>query len=368
MNTTILPPSPSGAPARFFVRHPRLTVLAVLAAAFLLLVVLAEVALRLFGSLNIHYYAGTKTPGLHRYPYGDVPINADGYPDEEFTRSGTKKRIGYLGDSVTYGVGAGYGYRTPDLLQGRFPDFDHWVFANVGERLEPRRLLSQLDTFRLDAVVYLMNLNDIVPDGDSAQAETWIVEARSGWMGRLDTSLRGASYLYTYLRLGLKNVMQRSGYESHGMQAFELAPRANPGVIEATAKRVADILNVVRSRGPLACVVILPYEMQVSKDAARTYRELGFSWEEGFESGSTQQMLIDALRQRGVAAFDGLQAFAGTDFKVGEAFVYDRGDKVDWNHPTRIGHARLADWLAATPEFAAKCFPSGGSGSQAGQD
>ena len=368
MNATSLPPSPSGASARFFVRHPRLTVLGVLAAAFLLLLVLAEVALRLFGSLNIHYYAGTKTPGLHRYPYGDVPINADGYPDEEFNRSGTKKRIGYVGDSVTYGVGAGYGYRAPDLLQGRFPAFDHWVFANVGERLEPRRLLSQLDTFRLDAVVYLMNLNDIVPDGDSAQAETWIVEARSGWMGRLDTSLRGASYLYTYLRLGLKNVMQRSGYESHGMQAFELAPKANPAVIEATARRVADILNVVRSHGPLACVVILPYEMQVSKDAARTYRELGFSWEEGFESGSTQQLLIDALRQRGVTAFDALKAFAGTDFKVGEAFVYNRGDKVDWNHPTRAGHARLAGWLADIPEFASQCLPAPGSEALDGRD
>ncbi len=82
-----------------------------------------EVGLRVFGSLDIHYYTGTKTPGLHQYPYGDVPINAAGFPDEEFQLGGTKRRVGYIGDSVTYGVGAGYGFRVPDLLQQQFPQY-----------------------------------------------------------------------------------------------------------------------------------------------------------------------------------------------------------------------------------------------------
>jgi hypothetical protein len=30
---------------------------------------------------------------------------------------------------------------------------------------------------------------------------------------------------------------------------------------------------------------------------------------------------------------------------IGELFVFDLGDKLDWNHPNRAGHARLAAFL-----------------------
>jgi hypothetical protein len=340
----------------FFTRHPRLTVLGVLLAATFVVMLLLEVGLRVFGSLDIHYYAGTRTPGLHRYPYGDVPINAEGFPDEEFGLGGTKTRIGYVGDSVTYGVGAGYGFRVPDLLQQQFPQYDHWVFANVGERLDQRILLAQIEKFKLNAVFYLMNLNDIVPDAGSAEATTWVTEAKGGWIGGLDGMLRGSSYLYTYLRLGLKNGMQRLGYEAHGLPAFELLPSQHRAVIEGTARRVASALQAAAGKGVRSCVLVLPYEMQVSTDAARVYRDMGFSWEPGFETGSTQQILLAVFEQLGVTALDARDAFAGTQLKVGEAFVYDKGDKVDWNHPNRRGHALMAAWLAARPDLAARCF------------
>lgn len=330
--------------------------LGVLLAGALVVALLAEISLRLFGSLNIHYYTGTKTPGLHRYPYGEVPINAEGYPDEEFVMSGTKRRVGYVGDSVTYGVGAGYGYRVPDLLQQQFPQYDHWVFANVGEGLHERKLLGQIDRFKLNSIVYLMNLNDVVPAAEAEAGSTWITDAKAGWFGWFDGLLRGNSYLYTYTRLGLKNAMQRLGYEAHGMPAFELAPDAHRGVVEDTARRVASAFAAAQQVGTRACVVILPYEMQVSADAARTYREMGFSWEAGFEQGSTQRLLLAAFASLGVTAFDGRDAFAGQELRVGDAFVYDRGDKVDWNHPNRKGHALLAAWLSARPELVERCF------------
>jgi len=331
-------------------------VLGVFLVATALMLLLLELGLRTFGSLNIHYYTGTKTPGLHQYPYGEIPINADGYPDEEFVRTGTKWRVGYVGDSVTYGVGAGYGYRLPDLLQKAYPQYDHWVFANVGELLDQKNLIGQVERFRLNAVVYLMNLNDIMPDAGDAQASTWITRTRATWLGSLDNFLRGRSYLFTSVRLGLKNTLQRLGYEQHGLPAFELFPRANGPIIEATARRVASALTTATGHGLLrSCVLILPYEMQVSRDAARRYRDLGFKWEAGFEEGSTQAALVAAFERLGVTVLDGREAFTGSDLKIGEAFVYDRGDKIDWNHPTRAGHALLAAWLSQ-PDRVEKCF------------
>ncbi len=343
----------------FLARHPRFTLLAVLGAGLVLVGGLFELGLRAFGSLNISYYTGTTLPGLHRYGYGDIPINADGYPDEAFVLSGVKPRIGYVGDSVTYGIGAGYGYRVPDLLQERFPQYDHWVFAGVGERLEAPSLLAQIEQFNLSAVVYLMNLNDIVPEADSPDASTWIASrARTSWFARVDLGLRGKSYLYTYVRFGLKTMLERWGYEHHGMKAYEFEPSKYRDVFAVTAKRVADALDQAAARRPglRTCVVVLPYEMQVSSDAARTYRDLGFSWEPGFENGSAQAVLVPKLKSRGVKALDARDAFAGRELKVGEAYVFNKGDRTDWNHPNRVGHAILASWLADHTDFVSHCY------------
>ncbi len=68
--------------------------------------------------------------------------------------------------------------------------------------------------------------------------------------------LRGSSYLYTYLRLGLKNGMQRLGYEAHGLPAFELLPGQHRDVIEGTARRVAAALEAAARQGVRPCVLV----------------------------------------------------------------------------------------------------------------
>jgi hypothetical protein len=245
----------------------------------------------------------------------------------------------------------------PDLLEKKFPQFDHWVFAGVGERLERTAIVSQVSRFRLDGVVYLMNLNDIVPDVGAPGASSWADSARESWIGRLDWTLRGRSYLYTHVRFALKNALERRGYEHHGMEAFEFEPTKNRAVIEATALRVIDALRAAEAvRALRTCVVILPYEMQVSPDAAQTYRRLGFSWGEEFERGRTQELLMTTFAHAGVLAFDARDAFRGASLQVGEAFVYNKGDRTDWNHPNRRGHELLAAWLAARPEFVSRCL------------
>ena len=56
---------------------------------------------------------------------------------------------------------------------------------------------------------------------------------------------------------------------------------------------------------------------------------------------------------KNVGAFDAYYGFTDTDSsgeiqklaKVGEYFVYNRGDKMDWNHPTAKGNKAIADYL-----------------------
>ena len=99
-------------------------------------------------------------------------------------------------------------------------------------------------------------------------------------------------------------------------------------------------------------MVIVPYEMQISDEAAKVYRDDGITWEDGFLGGSTQRILAEAFAS-GVRVIDLLPAFVDPDHPersraengVGEFFVYDRGDKLDWNHPNRAGHRAIADYL-----------------------
>ncbi|MFO0687458.1 MAG: hypothetical protein U0900_02000 [Myxococcota bacterium] len=119
-----------------------------------------------------------------------------------------------------------------------------------------------------------------------------------------------------------------------------------------TAKRVIQFHDQLAAHGVELIVVLLPYEMQISDEAARVYASHGIHWEPGFLDGSTQRILTEALAPH-LRVIDLMPAFvdpadpAGSRAAngVGEFFVYDRGDKLDWNHPNREGHRRIAEYL-----------------------
>jgi hypothetical protein len=108
-------------------------------------------------------------------------------------------------------------------------------------------------------------------------------------------------------------------------------------------------------------VIVLSYEMQISADAANTYAAAGVAWEAGFLERSTQQAIEAALPDR-VETIDAYWAFvdpadeAGSrrSNSVGEYFVYNRGDKLDWNHPNRDGCRKIAEYLAKLDDPSAR--------------
>ena len=76
-----------------------------------------EILLRLVVDYNPSYYVGFyhQQDKTIVFPYGIIHYNSRGYPDGEFLPQKIRPRIGYFGDSVCYGVGAGFGYRVSDL-------------------------------------------------------------------------------------------------------------------------------------------------------------------------------------------------------------------------------------------------------------
>ncbi|MFA5593143.1 MAG: hypothetical protein WC989_07500 [Micavibrio sp.] len=337
-----------------FEKHPKKTIIAVLSALLLLFALIAEVALRFIVSYDIGYYTAIRKQGAYHYPYGVIHINSHGFPDLEFDLQGEKRRIGYMGDSVIMGVGAGAGYRFSDLIEAQMPDYDHWTFAMSHNGFDERSVYQYIEEFGLETVVYGLNLNDILPvpkaeikgTGDAASADRLPLQAAFRFAQRNLDGLRGKSYLYSFIRTGIKNTFERMGYGYQGHKAIELFPKENEEAIKFLAARINDVSDKLRERGVDFCLLIFPYEMQLSGEAAQSYRSLGIKWEEGFAEGSAQNLLARHLDIPYL--YDGMDAFKHTapQSPAGTYFVYNKGDKIDFNHPNREGHALLATgWI-----------------------
>ncbi|MEJ2139749.1 MAG: hypothetical protein P8Y61_09925 [Gammaproteobacteria bacterium] len=310
---------------------------------FLIVAAILEIFLRLTVKYDIGYYTGTKTEGIAKYPFGEIVINSDGFADQEFDLTSTKPRIGYFGDSVNYGIGAGYPYRFSELVETVLPEYSHWnLGGGVSSTLQTSVIADNAKKYGLDYAVYLLNLNDILPLSRNEDFANAPFVFRLKWLVKDSIDgLRDRSYLYNFIRLKVKNAFQVAGFEASGYKAFELWPQDNLPVLKQFSARVNETNQILARDGITFCVVLLPYEMQVSKDAERVYSEMGFKWEDGFTEGSTQKMLRELIDVPYV--YDPLPEFDREAASIGEYFVYNKGDKIDWNHPNRKGHAVITE-------------------------
>jgi lysophospholipase L1-like esterase len=331
---------------RWFRRHPILALLGVNVLLFITAFLVLEIALRIWMPYNPGYYVGVRNASgaVMTYPWGELPRNSRGFPDTEFVMS-DKPRIGYIGDSVAFGVGAGYGYRFSELLENRFPEFDHWNLAGVGGGItndeEIETAVESAHTLGLDVVCYAFNLNDIMPPAYSTNGPKTSERKTKEFAKQHLDWLRGKSYAYTWARTQYKRYVAAKGIAHHGYRAVTLA-----------AQRIEILNRRIQAEGAELMIVMLPYEMQISAEAAEAYAKLGIHWEGGFLTGSTQRKLLEQLPPD-IKTIDLLPAFVDSSDpassraanRLGQYYVYNKGDSLDWNHPNRDGHARIASYL-----------------------
>ena len=346
----------SGAKDSFVRRHPVLVLLGVNGLLLAVLLGVAELALRASVGWNPGYYTAVRASDTElEHPYGVIKINSLGFPDAEWDLSRACK-VGYFGDSVTYGVGAGYPYRISEIVEAAYPACEHLNLGGIGLSISAREIehaVRLAGRFGLTDAVYLFNLNDILPDrAFSGELEPPSLRLRDQVVGSLDW-LRGRSYLYTFLRTQAKTLLARHGVGFHGYSAYELEPRHNEAVLRETAGRINDFARALREHGVALQLVILPYEMQISAEAAERYAALGIHWEDGFLERGAQRVILPYL-DPGLRVIDAYFAFlddpedpepSRNANRLGQYFVYDEGDSLDWNHPNREGHRRIGEYL-----------------------
>lgn len=336
-------------------RHPKTKTVLVNAVLLGLIFIAGEIITRLTINYNPGYYTviESKKGALH-FPFGDIPINSLGHPDSEFDLSDPRPRVGYVGDSVTWGIGAGYGYRFSDLLEARFPQYQHMTLASVAEGFQnPRKLdrvVEQASSLGLDQICYFFNLNDtladVTPSGKADKVRGW---GLLHFLKRRTEFLRSRSFFFNWLRYRLRILAQGLGYQFDGSPAYEFFPEEHPEIIESTARRINSLARRLAALGVDFTVVMLPYEMEISEEAERVYASYGIEWSRSFIERGTERLLRRHL-DPAIPVHEAYEAFVGepgdrAGIRVGEYFVYNRGDALDWNHPNRAGHAKIAEYL-----------------------
>ncbi len=340
---------------RFIERHQRSILVGWTLLLLCLLLVAAELVLRYTVSYRLDYYTGTTvSKHLIRYTFGDMPFNSNGYPDREWDQTDPRVRVGFWGDSITSGVGAGFGYRYTDIIRDTRQDRYYMNFGGPGEDgvADDRaieKLIELAERFRLKKIVYAMDLNDILPDQGASEARHSELYKAKFLVKRYLDVLRTRSYVYNYLRLKLTEAAVHMGYGYHGDEAFELHPTRNVMIVNQTVDRINKLSIGLKGHETDLCVVIFPYEMQVSAAAAARYQRDGVRWSSELLRGEPQHMILGRLT-REIIAVDLTAAFhqsrGGRDpIGVGEYFVFNQGDALDWVHPNRDGHRLIAEYL-----------------------
>ena len=328
---------------------------------FCLLVLAAEILLRYTIPYRIDYYTGTRVSDrLIRYPFGDMPYNTDGYTDREWDKTDPRPRVGVWGDSITMGFGAGFGYRYTEIIGAARQDSYFMNFGGVGaDGIADDRTIDQISRmvqrYRLSKIVYAMNLNDILPDRSAPEARHSELYRARPLIKRYADVLRTRSYVYNYLRLQVRNALVRMGYGYKGDEAFELHPARNAAIVDQTVERINRLWVRLQRSGVGLCVVLFPYEMQISGDAAAHYQQDGVRWSDELLQGEPQKTILARLSPD-IIAVDLAPAFRqrrDPPVRVGEYFVFNQGDALDWVHPNRSGHRLVAEYLL---NHAASCL------------
>jgi len=321
-------------------------------ASLLFIFFLIEIFCRIFLDFNQNYYTSFNNEKNEKFiihPYGNIPINKHGFFDEEFDFENKKEVIAYFGDSVTYGVGAGYPYRFTEYLDNIDKRFQHINLSiGLGTSLKNwnKKYEEFLYKYDIKRIVYVMNLNDIAPLSYDRSNENFLnanpknVNYLKKTIKPLDDLLRGRSVFYTYLRFLIKNQFVKAGYEASGFEAIELFPEKNEKNLIAASEKIDQWLNDTKKKGFKSCVVILPYEMQISQNAAEYYQSIDIKFEKKFINFSTQNRIKKNLKN---SEYFFIIDRAGFEEKnIGHYFVFDKGDKIDFNHPNREGHLSIA--------------------------
>jgi hypothetical protein len=244
-------------------------------------------------------------------------------------------------------------------MRAALPAYQHFTIGESGAGVPSVAQIDEIvSQLALDKLIYVMNLNDVRPTeiprgpGEEPSAPSLMQRIRNTRVVATFDRLATFSRVYNMLRIAARNSMIRRGLDGYGgVPAYELKPNVYQDAFLQTAQRVNELGAALADRAVEFCVVVLPYEMQISAPAERFYAEEGIEWDPTFVEGGAQSVLAVRM-DPSIQLLDARRAFVRPGQEedretndLGEYFITRAGGALDWNHPNRLGHRVLAEFL-----------------------
>lgn len=241
-----------------------LRALSLVAVQLLIVVVLLEIAARIFDPLGISYYPETARffdtmireepisyrlrPGLDGdFHHARYKVNSIGLRGPEIApaKSIGESRILWLGDSVVFGIGVNYEHTLPAIVERMANDSAQshsYRVVNMGvPSYNTEQELIQLETVGLnlqpDAVVLLFAINDI-------EAKGWVFDKRASWIADFAQRSYAFSTLFILSRLARQStgsdapIISVGNYEENNPRWRAIADSL------ASIKRICDARSI----------------------------------------------------------------------------------------------------------------------------
>ena len=288
---------------------------------------------------------------------GPVSINEHGLrgPSFELNKTAGTYRILAVGDSVTFGYGvaddAGFARQLGSRLDVPGMQVEVLNAGLPGAGLSYYRESVQRWCSRVDADLVLVNLvlNDIAvyPGTPPQPAPTRAAAAPdlAPVLARSYAYTRGFRYAKSLLyNLGVLDLGNSEGYR------FAALAEPTPATEVAWTSSLAVLAQVVdrtAACGAPLVFTVFPLEMQLDPEILSLYRdEMGLDLAADLAEMSPQRRLAAFADERGVPLVDLAPAFS--EEPVAKLFLVGGYISRDPVHPSALGHARAAEYLART--------------------
>lgn len=314
------------------------TILIGAAVAFLL----GEVVLRIYQSVNPVFVFPDRSYNRFRgKPYADdysFKLNSHGFKDVEFqlTKQPGQLRILSIGDSFLFGV-VPYEYNFLTLLEDRLKRQGRPVeVINMGiPGTSPRDYLAIYlhEGFGLNPDMVLVGLfvgNDLEESGTPPHFQSYVVSliryfiaARKHWNGNI---VHGAKeYHDDEVTMSESKYLEIEAARSH---IFRKKNPAFEGVLRNTVSYLEVIHDLCRQRHSDLLVLVIPDELQVSRDLQRKIMEqVKLPATDEWDFRLPNRILSMELQKRGILFIDLLDTFQAMSTKQ---VLYKRQDS-HWN-------------------------------------
>ena len=278
--------------------------------------------------------------------------------NDDFVFKKNKKKIIFIGDSVTLGYGVKFNDNYVELFKSKLNDQNYQVigYSNIG--------INFIDVFdeiskgfiknlnKGDTIIYQFNYNDITPLDDSKKTksdntlyENLLKKIFSNFQKikfkylNYSSLIKFANYHFSLLPKKIKGNCHERKLDALGQYTFAYSAKGyeeqSKKIWLIFEKKINEIKTLLEKKNIKFYILISPISLQLKKHEIVNKLKLDINC--GLKDG--HQQVIEVISKNKILNIDPLEAFKQSQYYSPKILFHE----FDTNHPNKYGHEILAN-------------------------